>query len=151
MSNEKRIKRKETIAIYLPCFCLLLIALFAISSLSRAEEEDLTPKGTAYPEEKFYEASYSTREKAKEALESLYMKSPSPEKEVDLKEIERTFFSEGTTDKAEEDYLKEAEENRWEEWFPLFFEFGKVLKEEGKEIYHELLFPKKFDFKEGKR
>ena len=123
----------------------LLISVLVLLPVNpvRAEEETDTPADTPYPEEKYYEMDYSVMNKAKEGLESLYMKTPPPSEGVDLKKIDKTFFREGTVGEKEKDYLKEAEKNRWEEWSPVFYEFGKVLKKQGKRMYHEWFFPEK--------
>ena len=109
----------------------------------RAEEEMGPPEDTPYPEEKYHEMDYSVMNKAKEGLESLYMKTPPPTEGVDLKKIDKTFFREGTVGYKEKDYLEEAEKNRWEEWSPVFYEFGKALKKQGKRMYHEWFFREK--------
>ncbi|MEA3369260.1 MAG: hypothetical protein U9Q24_02780 [Candidatus Ratteibacteria bacterium] len=124
-------------------FFFLLISVVCLLPVSptRAEEGAGQPKDTPYPEEKYYEMDCSVMNKAKEGLESLYMKTPPPTEGVDLEKIDKTFFREGTVGHKEKDYLKEAGKNRWEEWPPVFFEFGKVLKKQGKQIYHEWFFP----------
>lgn len=127
----------------------LLFIILVQGSWAGGEEEDFSPKEITYPEKKYYEKSYTTREKTHDLLESLYLKKPAIDEEVDLRKIEETFFRKGTGEEKEMDYLKEAEKNRWEEWSPFFYEFGKALKREGKEIFHQWLFPKKSEIKES--
>lgn len=121
---------------------VFIVLIFA--GYASAEEKNKEPRGIAYPEKKYYEESYKAVKTQEEILNELYMKTPKIEEGVDLKSIEEIYFLKGTKDKEPEEYLKEAEKERWEEWSPFFYEFGKVLKEQGKEVFRELLlFPQK--------
>ena len=122
-------------------FLVLSGMIFLSFNPVRAGDETDTPADTPYPEKKYYEMDYSVMNKTRVGLENLYMKTPAPDDEVDLGKIDRTFFKEGTVRYKQKDYLKEAEKNRWEEWSPVFYEFGKMLKKKGKRMYHEWFFP----------
>jgi len=130
---------------------LILIILSFQSGLARAEDEkDVLFRDVAYPENKFYEDSYKVMEKQHEILDGLYMKTPKIKENVNLREIDAAFFSKGTMDKKPEDYLKETEQERWEEWSPFFYEFGKVLKQKSKQIFHDWLSSEKTKLKREK-
>ena len=130
--------------------CILIILCFQFGLTRAEEEENLVPKGIAYPENKYYEESYKVMDKQHEILDELYMKTPNIKEDVNLREIDATFFTKGTMDEEPEDFLKEAEQERWEEWSPGFYEFGRVLKRKGKKIFQDWLSSEKIKLKREK-